>query len=42
MYYTLHCVRIFRSSEQVEPHINPLEVRLAVALNKKAINDWYL
>ena len=42
MCYNLHCVRIFSSSEQVEPHINPFKVRLAVALNEKAINDWYL
>ena len=36
MYYTLHCVRIFRSSEQVEPHINPFKVRLAAALKEGA------
>ena len=32
----LYIVRIFRSSELVEPHINPFKVRLAVALKKEA------
>ena len=35
MYYT-YTLRIFSSSELVESHINPLKVRLAVALKKEA------
>ena len=31
----LYIVRIFSSSEQVEPHIIPLKVRLAVALKEE-------
>ena len=37
MYYT-YIVRIFSSSEIVEPHIIPLKVRLAVAL-KEEVNE---
>ena len=33
---TLYIVRIFSSSELVEPHIIPLKVRLAVALKEEA------
>ena len=33
---TLYIVRIFSSSELVEPHITPLKVRLAVALKEEA------
>ena len=32
----LYIVRIFISLEQVEPHIGPLKVRLAVALKEEA------
>ena len=32
----LYIVRIFSSSEQVEPHIIPRKVRLAVALKEEA------
>ena len=32
----LYIVRIFSSSELVEPHINPFKVRLAVALKEEA------
>ena len=32
----LYIVRIFSSSELVEPHIIPLKVRLAVALKEEA------
>ena len=32
----LYIVRIFSSSKQVVPHINPLKVRLAVALKEEA------
>ena len=32
----LYIVRIFSSSEQVEPHIGPLKGRLAVALKEEA------
>ena len=39
----LYTVRIFSSSELVEPHIIPLRVRLAVALKEEAhVNDRYL
>ena len=34
---TLYIVRIFSSSELVEPHIIPLKVRLAVALKEEAV-----
>ena len=32
----LYIVRIFSSSEPMEPHIIPLKVRLAVALKEEA------
>ena len=32
----LYIMRIFSSSELVEPHINPFKVRLAVALKEEA------
>ena len=32
----LYTVRIFSSSEQLEPHIIPLKVRLALALKEEA------
>ena len=32
----LYIVRVFSSSKQVVPHINPLKVRLAVALKEEA------
>ena len=35
-YIILYIVRIFSSSELVEPHIIPLNVRLAVALKEEA------
>ena len=38
----LYIVRIFSSSELVEPHIIALKVRLAVALKEEAINERYL
>ena len=42
---SLYIVRIFSSSELVEPPINPFKVRLAVALKEELINklnDRYL
>ena len=36
MYYTLHCLLIFISSEPVKPRIIPFKVRLAVALKGEA------
>ena len=32
----LYIVRIFSSSELVEPHMSPFKVRLALALNEEA------